>query len=144
MSFHIVFRTVTPFRLLYLEDGGTTPYRNGLTTCPNTPVFIITANRTSNTAHDINVCVLRDGSTTFVVSVFSLEPGYLSRYKDSLRAGRSGDRILVGARYSAPLQTGPMAHPASYTMGTGSFQGVKLPGRGVDHPPHLALRLKKE
>jgi len=29
-------------------------------------------------------------------------------------------------------------------MGTGSFPGVKRPGRGVDHPPHLALRLKKE
>jgi len=29
-------------------------------------------------------------------------------------------------------------------MGTGSFPGVKRPGRGVDHPPHLASRLKKE
>ena len=29
----------------------------------------------------------------------------------------------------------PGAHPASYTMGTGSFPGVKGPGRGVDHPP---------
>ena len=25
-----------------------------------------------------------------------------------------------------------------------SFPGVKRPGRGVDHPPHLAPRLKKE
>ena len=25
-------------------------------------------------------------------------------------------------------------HPASYTMGTGSFQGVKQPGDDVDHP----------
>jgi hypothetical protein len=49
--------------------------------------------------------------------------------------GRSGDRIPVGARFSAPVQTGPGAHPASYTMGTGSFPGVKRPGRGVDHPP---------
>jgi len=29
-------------------------------------------------------------------------------------------------------------------MGTGSFSGVKRPRRGVDHPPHLAPRLKKE
>jgi hypothetical protein len=29
-------------------------------------------------------------------------------------------------------------------MGTGSFLGVKHTGRGVDHPPHLALKLKKE
>jgi len=49
-----------------------------------------------------------------------------------------------GARFSAPVQTGPGAYPASYTMGTGSFPGLKRPGRGVDHPPHLAPRLKKE
>jgi len=29
-------------------------------------------------------------------------------------------------------------------MGTGSFPGVKRLGCGVDHPPHLASRLKKE
>jgi len=50
----------------------------------------------------------------------------------------------VEARFSAPFQTGPGAQPASYTMGTGSFQGVKWPGRGVDHSAHLAPRLKKE
>jgi len=55
-----------------------------------------------------------------------------------------GDRILVGARFSAPVQTGPGACPASYTMAAGSFPGVKRPGRGADHPPHLAPRLKKE
>jgi len=27
----------------------------------------------------------------------------------------------LGARFSAPVQTGPGAHPASYTMGTGSL-----------------------
>ena len=41
-------------------------------------------------------------------------------------------------------KTGPGAYPAPYTMGTGSFPGVKRPGRGVDNPPHLAPRLKKE
>ena len=48
--------------------------------------------------------------------------------------GRSGDRMLVGARFSAPVQTGPGAHPASCTMGTGSLQWIKRPGRGADHP----------
>jgi len=28
-------------------------------------------------------------------------------------------------------------------MGTGVFPGVKRMRRGVDHPPHLAPRLKK-
>jgi hypothetical protein len=68
----------------------------------------------------------------------------VSRYSDSLRAGRSRDRNPVAVRFSARVQTGPGAHPASYTMGTGSFPGVKRPGRGVDHPPHLVPRLKKE
>jgi aryl-phospho-beta-D-glucosidase BglC (GH1 family) len=34
--------------------------------------------------------------------------------------------------------------PNSYTTGTGSFPWVKHSGRGVDHPPHLVSRLKKE
>jgi hypothetical protein len=49
-----------------------------------------------------------------------------------------------GARFSAPVQTGPGAHPASYTMWTGSFPGVKRPGRGADPPPQLAPRLRKD
>jgi len=60
-------------------------------------------------------------------------PGYCSRYSDQLWAGRSWDRIPVGARFSAPLQTGPGAHPAFNTMGTGSFPGIKWPGHGIDH-----------
>jgi hypothetical protein len=49
-----------------------------------------------------------------------------------------------GKRFSAPVQTGPGAHPTSSTMGNGTFPVVKRPGRGVDHPPHLAPRLKEE
>ena len=66
------------------------------------------------------------------------------QYSDSLLAGRSGDRIPVGESFSAPVQTGPGAHLASHTTGTGSFSEVKRPGRGVDHPPHPVPRLKKE
>jgi len=54
---------------------------------------------------------------------------------DWLRAGWSGDRIPVVTRFSALVQTGPGAHPASCTMGTGSFPGVKN-GRGVTLTPH--------
>ena len=37
------------------------------------------------------------------------------------------------ARFSTPVRTGPEAHPTSYTMGTGSFLGVKLSGRGAHY-----------
>jgi len=37
-------------------------------------------------------------------------------------------------RFSAPVETCTGVHPASYTMGTGSFPEVKRPGRGFDHP----------
>jgi hypothetical protein len=50
----------------------------------------------------------------------------------------------VGARFSAPVQTGPEAHPSSYTIGIWSFQGVKWPERGLYHPLYLAPRLKSE
>jgi len=59
-------------------------------------------------------------------------------------AGGSGVQNLVGARFFAPIQTGPGAHPALYSVGTGSFLGLKQVGCGIDHPPHLALRLKEE
>ena len=42
------------------------------------------------------------------------------------------------ARFSAPVQTGPGAHRASCTMGTGFFPGVKS-GRGVTLTPHPFL-----
>jgi hypothetical protein len=35
----------------------------------------------------------------------------------------------------------PGSHPASYTLGTGSFSEVKRPGRGADHPPAIQLRV---
>ena len=42
------------------------------------------------------------------------------------------------ARFSAPVQSGPGALPASFTMGTGAFSGVKS-GRGVSLIPHFLL-----
>jgi hypothetical protein len=46
--------------------------------------------------------------------------------------------IPVEGRFSAPVQTVPRAHPASYTMGTWSFPVVNWPGRSVDYPPSSA------
>ena len=68
------------------------------------------------------VCVCRPGSSVGIAT--------------ELRAGRFGDRIPVGARFSSPVQTGPGAHPASYTMRTVFFPGSKVrPGRAADHSP---------
>jgi hypothetical protein len=48
-----------------------------------------------------------------------------------------------GTRFSAPNQTGPEAHPTSYTMGTGSFSGINRPGRGADHAPPCSAEVKE-
>jgi hypothetical protein len=58
-------------------------------------------------------------------------------------AGRSGERMLVGKKFFAPFQAGPGAHLSSCTMGTGSFAGVKRPGRGVEHPPPSSAEVKE-
>jgi len=42
------------------------------------------------------------------------------------------------ARFSAPVQTGPGAHPASCTMGTGFIPG-EMSGRGVTLTPQPLL-----
>ena len=63
--------------------------------------------------------------------------GWLSRYSDWLRAGRSGIESRWGRDFP-PAQTGPGAYPASCKMGTGSFPGVKC-GRGVLLTTHHLL-----
>jgi len=57
--------------------------------------------------------------------------------------GRSGDRIPVGARSSASVQTSPGAHPASCTMGTGYFPGVNGSERGAEHAPPPSTEVKE-
>ena len=49
-----------------------------------------------------------------------------SRCSDSLWAGRSGDRILVGGEIFHTKRA--WAHPASYAIGAGSFPGCKAAG----------------
>ena len=82
------------------------------------------------------------------IAVFSLlGKGYtilISWYSDSLREGRSWDRMPVGARFSAPVQTGLGPHPAFYTLRTGSFLRIKRPESGVEHPHQITLGLKEE
>ena len=49
--------------------------------------------------------------------------GWDSSVSIATRYGLDGPGIESqwGARFSAPVQTGPGSHPASYTMGTGSL-----------------------
>jgi hypothetical protein len=83
------------------------------------------------------------GPLTFGIS-FPMKRRQRGRlYSYSLRAGQSGDRIPVVVRLSAPVPTGPGAHPASCTVGTESYPGVKWPRRWPP-TPHLTSGLKKE
>jgi hypothetical protein len=52
-----------------------------------------------------------------------------SSLNESLRAERSEDRILVEARFSSTVQTGPPIQGV-----TGLFPSVKRPGCGLDYP----------
>ena len=54
-----------------------------------------------------------------------------------MAAGRSGIESRWGRDFP-PVQTGPLAHPDSCKMGTGSFPGVKC-GRGVLLTTHSLL-----
>jgi len=58
-------------------------------------------------------------------------------------AGRSEDQIPMGARFYSLVQNGPGAHPASYTMGAGSFPSVSRPMRGVNHPTPPSAEVKE-
>jgi hypothetical protein len=73
------------------------------------------------------------------VQVF-LGAGYRSRYSDCLRAARSGDRIPVGARFSAYVQTCP---PSLLYNGYRVFPGGKVrQGRDADTSPPSSAEAK--
>jgi hypothetical protein len=70
------------------------------------------------------VCLCGPGSVVGIAAGYRLDgPGIKSRWR---------------VRFSTPVQTGPGAHPASCTMGTGSFPGVNS-GWGVTLTPHPLL-----
>jgi len=64
------------------------------------------------------------------------------KHLEATRYGLDGPRIEFrwGRDSPHPLRS---AHPEFYTMGTGSFPGVKWPGRGVDHPPPSSAEVEE-
>jgi len=105
---------------------------------------------------DIMPCSLSSGlkakawkkrfSTMKIEAVRSSESGpeELSRYSDSLRAGRSGDQIPGEARFFRTRPDQPWGPPSLLYNGYRvSFPGVKRPGRGVDHPTPSSAEVKE-
>jgi len=114
------------------------------TDCHFPPLLPCTCGQSSTQVKmHLNLLGLAAMSGCFNRLTFHRSAGTASRCSDSLCAGRSGDQIPVEARLSAPIQTGPGAHPATYTMGTGSFRVVKRPGRGVAYPPTSSAEVKQ-
>jgi len=60
------------------------------------------------------------------------------------RYGLDGPGIEYRCGRDFPHLSRPILGPTQPPMGTWSFTRVKRPRRGVDHPPHLAPRLRKE
>ena len=56
-------------------------------------------------------------------------------------AARCSNPGVEGRDFPHPSRPAPGAHPASCTMGTGSFPGVKRPGRD-EHPPQSSAEVK--
>ena len=79
--------------------------------------------------------------------VFQVGPEQLSRYSDSLRAGRYGNRIPMGGGEGEIFHTRPQRPWSLLRLLSNryrvSFQGVKRPGRGVDHPPPSSVEVKE-
>ena len=68
----------------------------------------------------------------------------IAQSSDSLRDGRSGDRIPVEAIFYVTFQTGPGDHPASCTVGTVLFPGVKRPGLWPSTPSSAKVKERVE
>jgi hypothetical protein len=70
----------------------------------------------------------------------------VGRDSESLWSGRSGVLTTVGGnRFSVPHSRPNEPWGSRSLLCSGyrdSFRAVKRPGRGVDHPPHLAQRLR--
>jgi hypothetical protein len=104
-----------------------------LTDCPRAPAVCTCADRCS-----CDVASRTLGSvwrSSYSAGKNNRYVGRSGRDSDLLRAGRSGERIPVEVRFSAPVQTGPGAQPPSCTTGTGSLSQDKVAGAYTSTPP---------
>jgi hypothetical protein len=86
---------------------------------------------TNTILHKINTLEYDESLTVLISS-----EGRDSSVGIATRYGLDGPGIESrwGTRFSAPVETDPGTHPVFQTMDTGSFPGVKQPGRGIYHP----------
>jgi len=79
-----------------------------------------------------NECQKKNSPNAEHIPVFACNErpasGQLSRYSDSPRTGRSGDRIPVGARFSAPVRTNPGGLPSLLYNGYRVIPGGEAAG----------------
>ena len=110
-----VISSVIGSLLITAHNTTTTPpifgFRGGSWTFPNHLVKIVVTPQSQATR----------SSNIYLCCCFNIVTIYMW-------AGRSGDKIPVEVRFFASIQTDPGAHPASYTMGTGSFPEGKAAG----------------
>jgi len=90
------------------------------------------------TPSDTAICLF------YCYSIIGCGPGSSVGIVTGLQAGWSG----IESRWRRdflPVQTDPVAHPASCKMGNGSFPGGKMrPGRAADHSPRYSAAVIEE
>jgi len=98
----------------------------------------------------LQISVLYFKTTTAACHIFRIHYSLIILQIDAeiyvMWAGRSGVRLPAGTRnffLFLNVQTGPGAHPASFSTGTVFVSpGVKQPGREVDHTSPISEKVK--
>ena len=78
--------------------------------------------------------------------MYTMHVGRDSAVSIEARYGQESPGIEFRWRRDFPNPSRPALEPTQPTAQwlLGLFRGVRRPGRGVDNPPHLAARLKRE